>query len=62
MLKSDSEHPASMLGLTLITSTENFAYYFDETDFSQIQTVMAALESNYDRIFSDLGPVDMPVV
>jgi len=58
----DSEHPASMLGLTFITSTENFAYYFDGTDLSQIQAVMASLESNYGRIVSDLEPAYMPTV
>jgi hypothetical protein len=58
----DSEHPASMLGLTLITSTTNFAYYFDGTDISQIQAVIDALESNYGRIVSDLEPAYMPIV
>jgi hypothetical protein len=60
--QSDSEHPASMLGLTLITSTTNFAYYFDGTDISQIQAVIDALESNYGRIVSDLEPAYMPIV
>jgi hypothetical protein len=45
-----SEYPDSLLGLSRITSTANFAYYFDGTDISQIQAVIDALESNYDRI------------
>ena len=58
----DSEQPDSLLGLNRITSTANFAYYFDGTDISQIQAVIDALESNYGRIVSDLEPVNMPVV
>ncbi|UCE43103.1 MAG: hypothetical protein JSV17_09225 [Candidatus Aminicenantes bacterium] len=48
--------------LRLIASTLHFEYYFDGPDQSQIQSVMNALEGNYDRITSDLAAFDMPVV
>ena len=58
----NSQQPDSLLGLNRITSTANFAYYFDGNGISQIQAVIDALEANHGRIISDLGPVDMPVV
>jgi hypothetical protein len=48
--------------MRLITSTSHFKYYYDGSDSGQIQAVIDALESNYDRIISDLGPVAMSPV
>ena len=48
--------------LRLIASTLHFEYYFDGPEQSQIQSVINALERNYDRIVTDLEAIGMPVV
>jgi hypothetical protein len=48
--------------LKLITSTAHFEYYFDGEEQFRIQSVINALERNYDRIVSDLEAIGMPVV
>lgn len=48
--------------LRLIASTTHFEFYFDGLEQSQIQSVINALERNYDRIVSDLEAIGMPVV